>query len=132
VWAHAEYIKLLRSIADGRIFDLPPQTAARYKDDRNSTPHALWRLALQCRYIECGKVLRVELFAPATVVWSADGWATTEETLTRDTTLGVHVADLALSQLPPGTRVELTLHWEGEKGWEGQNFSVDVRAPGED
>ena len=26
VWAHAEHIKLLRSLADGRVFDMPPQT----------------------------------------------------------------------------------------------------------
>ncbi len=30
VWAHAEYIKLLRSLHDGAVFDLPPQTVARY------------------------------------------------------------------------------------------------------
>ncbi|WP_193214320.1 glycoside hydrolase family 15 protein [Luteolibacter marinus] len=30
VWAHAEYLKLLRSLKDGSIFDLPPQVAARY------------------------------------------------------------------------------------------------------
>lgn len=30
VWAHAEHIKLLRSIADGAVFDLPPAAAERY------------------------------------------------------------------------------------------------------
>ncbi|HEX7390986.1 MAG TPA: glucan 1,4-alpha-glucosidase, partial [Acidiphilium sp.] len=30
VWAHAEYVKLLRSLRDGAIFDLPPQTVRRY------------------------------------------------------------------------------------------------------
>lgn len=30
VWAHAEYIKLLRSIKDGDVFDLPVQTIKRY------------------------------------------------------------------------------------------------------
>ncbi|HEY4257922.1 MAG TPA: glycoside hydrolase family 15 protein [Candidatus Udaeobacter sp.] len=30
VWAHAEYIKLSRSIRDGKVFDLPPATARRY------------------------------------------------------------------------------------------------------
>jgi glucoamylase len=30
VWAHAEYIKLCHSLAAGRVFDLPPQTAHRY------------------------------------------------------------------------------------------------------
>jgi glucoamylase len=30
LWAHAEYIKLLRSLRDGRIFDTPPRVAERY------------------------------------------------------------------------------------------------------
>lgn len=30
VWAHAEYVKLLRSLRDGRVFDMPPQTVQRY------------------------------------------------------------------------------------------------------
>lgn len=29
-WAHAEYVRLLRSIRDGRVFDLPPQVYQRY------------------------------------------------------------------------------------------------------
>jgi glucoamylase len=29
VWAHAEHVKLLRSLRDGRVFDLPPQTVQR-------------------------------------------------------------------------------------------------------
>ena len=30
VWAHSEYIKLRRSIRDGKVFDQPPQTVQRY------------------------------------------------------------------------------------------------------
>lgn len=30
VWAHAEYIRLLRSLRDDAVFDLPPRTAERY------------------------------------------------------------------------------------------------------
>lgn len=30
VWAHAEYVKLLRSLQDGRVFDTPAQTFQRY------------------------------------------------------------------------------------------------------
>ena len=26
VWAHAEYVKLRRSLEDGQVFDMPPQT----------------------------------------------------------------------------------------------------------
>jgi len=33
LWAHGEYVKLRRSIADGRVYDAPPQTFARYLAD---------------------------------------------------------------------------------------------------
>jgi glucoamylase len=31
VWAHAEHVKLLRSLKDGRVFDMPPEPAQRYQ-----------------------------------------------------------------------------------------------------
>ena len=34
VWAHAEHIKLLRSIRDNAIFDMPPQTLNRYVNNK--------------------------------------------------------------------------------------------------
>src|ERR1700721_1366814 len=34
MWAHAEYVKLLRSVSDGRPFDLVPEAANRYLGDR--------------------------------------------------------------------------------------------------
>jgi len=30
MWAHAEYVKLLHSVMDGRVFDLIPVVAERY------------------------------------------------------------------------------------------------------
>ena len=35
VWAHSEYLKLNRSLSDGSIFDLPPQTVKRYRLSSN-------------------------------------------------------------------------------------------------
>ena len=55
-------------------------------------------LALQPQVppIPAGKLLRLEVLAPAVVRWSADDWLTTHDAPTRDTGLGVHVADLHL------------------------------------
>lgn len=30
MWAHAEYVKLLRSVIDGQVFDVIPEVADRY------------------------------------------------------------------------------------------------------
>ena len=43
VWAHAEHLKLQRSLADGRTFDLPPQTVQRYLVDKTVSPCLTWR-----------------------------------------------------------------------------------------
>ena len=45
VWAHSEYIKLRRSLRDGKIFDQPPQTVQRYQVERKKS--ALLRMAVQ-------------------------------------------------------------------------------------
>jgi glucoamylase len=41
VWAHAEYLKLCRSIRDGEIFDRPPQTVQRYLVSKTSSRHII-------------------------------------------------------------------------------------------
>lgn len=36
VWAHSEYVKLLRSLSERRVFDCPPQALARYVPQTNT------------------------------------------------------------------------------------------------
>ena len=36
LWAHAEYLKLVRSAADGQVFDLIPEVADRYRNRRKA------------------------------------------------------------------------------------------------
>ena len=75
-WAHAEHVKLLRSLADGRVFDMPPQPTERYQVEGVRSRHCVWRFNQKCRSVPAGSVLRVELLAAASVHWSADGWRT--------------------------------------------------------
>ncbi len=104
-WAHAEYIKLRRSLQDGRVFDLPPQTVQRYLVDRVESPHVLWRPEHRRRSMPAGKVLRVELNEPAVVRWEAGG----REVPTRDSGLGVHFVDLPTAGLVPGDEVRFVI-----------------------
>jgi glucoamylase len=73
-----------------------------------------------------GRTLRVETRAPAVVRWTIDGWRTVNETATRDTTLGVHVADLQTGDLHGGAQVDLTFYWPAVERWEGRDFQVCV------
>src|SRR5207253_1528537 len=90
VWAHAEYIKLRRSLHDGEIFDLPPQPVERYQVQGQKAAHSGWRYNNKTSSIPAGKILRLVLLSPAMVHWSSDGWMTSQDTYTRDTGLGVH------------------------------------------
>jgi glucoamylase len=128
VWAHAEYVKLLRSLRDGAVFDMPPQTVRRYVVERTGSPYACWRFNNKLRSFPAGKMLRIETAAPALVHWSADGWQSTQDSRTRDTGLGVHIVDLPPTRLPPGTRVRFTFYWLEADHWEGTDFEVTVGA----
>jgi glucoamylase len=126
VWAHAEYIKLRRSLREKRVFDLPPQTVRRYLTERAVSAHAAWRFNHKIRTMPSGKTLRLELLASARIHWSADGWQTAQDAGTRDTGLGVYVADLPTGGLDGGARVVFTFHWLEASRWEGVNFEVAV------
>ncbi len=125
VWAHSEYIKLRRSLRDGRVFDQPPQTVQRYLVEKRHCHHFLWLFNNKVRTMPCGKTLRIAVLKPATVHWSLDGWKTAFDTHTRDTKLGIHVVDLPNDKLPVGQGAVFTFHWDAD-GWEGVDYTVVV------
>jgi glucoamylase len=126
VWAHAEHVKLLRSLRDGRVFDQPPQTYERYVKRTQMSPFWVWRENNKCRSLEHGKKLRVELVSPAVVHWTTDNWETAEDVPTRDSGLGVYVVDLPTQTLTANARVQFTIFWPDEDKWEDTNYVVSV------
>jgi glucoamylase len=126
VWAHAEYLKLRRSLADGEIFDRPPQTVERYLRRKTTSTRVTWRFNNKVRAISPGRTLRIETLAPALVHWSIDCWRTFHDDRTRDTSIEVHVLDLPTSNLVAGDRVDFTFYWPEEDRWEGADYRVYV------
>jgi glucoamylase len=129
VWAHSEYIKLLHSIRDGRVFDMPPQPVRRYQLEKVTSPCAVWRFNHKCRSLAAGKILRLETLAPSVIHWSADGWRTVHDAPTHDTGLGLHVSDLPTRDLTPGTEVVFTFYWPEAGQWEEEVHSMTVADP---
>jgi glucoamylase len=128
VWAHAEYIKLRRSLHEGRVFDMPPQPVQRYQKEQTGSAYATWRFNHKCRTIPAGNVLRLEMPAPAVVHWSSDNWRTIQDARTQDTGLGMHIADLPTEGLPPEATVVFTFYWPEAARWEGTDFAVKVES----
>ncbi len=126
VWAHAEHIKLLRSLREGRVFDMPPHPVQRYLEDQTHSPYFLWRFNHQIRWLARGKKLRIEVNAHAVIHWSADDWQTTYDAPTQPTGLGNHHADLPTDPFKAGAKIVFTFHWSQADRWEGDNFEVVV------
>ena len=126
VWAHAEYVKLRRSIHDGKIFDQPPQTVKRYLVEKHVRQVFGWRFNNKTRSIPRNKTLRIVLLTPGRVHWSVDNWTTSHDTDARDTGLGTYVVDLPTATLPAGGQAVFTFFWPAENRWEGTDYSVTV------
>jgi glucoamylase len=126
VWAHAEYVKLRRSLRDGKIFDQSPQTVQRYQVEKPMREFSGWRINNKPRSIPQRKKLRIKLLNPALVHWSFDGWKSSQDTNTRDTGLGLHILDLPTASLPSGSQIVFTFYWTQENRWEGKDYTVTV------
>jgi glucoamylase len=135
VWAHAEYLKLLRSTRDKKVFDRIEAVYTRYCDPEGRK--RLYRgIEVYCRQrpiqrIAAGKLLRILDDRPFDVVWTADGWHTTRTAASRGFGSAGFSADL---QPPPGAAaIEWTLHWTdppggGPEAWLGYNVKVEIEA----
>lgn len=130
VWAHAEYIKLLRSIADESVFDCPEPVRRRYAQGRTRlSSTVIWKHNHKIREVGPKDVLRIEVYAPASLHWSDDGWQTVHHDPMEPRGRGVWTYDFAKGSL--GERgVDFTFWWNDREVWEGTNYRVAGGRPG--
>jgi glucoamylase len=129
LWAHAEYIKLLRSREDGKVFDLIPCVAKRYLGER--TTHAtfhFWSALSPARSVKRGQTLRILALAAFRLRWSTDEWHTVNDRESSGTKIGVSYADLEIAQEPEASQppVRFTFLWNDSGKWEEKDFQVEV------
>ena len=96
VWAHAEYIKLVRSITDRRVFDVVEPVRERYAVGTSTgrVPLEIWTVKRPVASIRRGSRLRIIAGAPFTLRWTANEWHDQQEATGSATTLGVWFADV--------------------------------------
>jgi glucoamylase len=126
VWAHAEHVKLLRSLREDRVWDMPPQPVHRYLEKKTTGKYTMWRSNQRIRTMPSGKSLRIALSAPAVVHWSLDNWVHTQDSATHNSTLGLHLADLPTDKLTVDQSVRFTFFWPEAGTWEGSDYAVSV------
>jgi len=128
MWAHAEYIKLLRSTADGKVYDAIPEVAKRYLGRRGAQKRLeVWKQIRRVRFMQPGEILRVQGDAPFTLHWSADNWKTAQDTQSAQNALQIDYVDVPDSVTSSGTCIRFTFHWTEDGRWEGQDYAVTVR-----
>ena len=128
MWAHAEYLKLLRSVRDGKCFDLIPELAERYLGSREGRRRIhVWSFLYPALTVPAGYTLRIIGEEEYLLRWSRDNWASAQDTPSATNLLGVHFAEIAV---PSDARGELvfTFHWAADGRWEGRDFRVRVTA----
>ena len=128
VWAHAEYVKLCRSLRDRAVFDMPPQTLKRYVVEKRTSPYAIWRTNQKSRTIPSGRKLRVEAPFAGVVRWKVDGARKFNEVRLRPTGLGLQTADIPSAELSAGSRMVLNLVSGNGSGVHEDSFPVEVTA----
>ena len=127
MWAHAEYIKLLRSAADGKIYDAITEVAERYQGKPNGrTRFEIWKSTRQVRFMRVGELLRVYGDSPFTLRWSSDRWKTVNDSKSTHNALQLHYVDLKSASDRAGV-ISFTFLWTEDNRWEGRNYEVTVR-----
>ncbi len=127
MWAHAEYIKLLRSTRDDAVFDRIPEVAARYAAGRrDQVERQVWKPNRRCPTVPAGAILRVQAGASFSLVWTDNEWVDTYATPGADSELGVWFVDIDIDPAQQAP-IRFTFHW-GDGHWEGWDHAVEVIA----
>lgn len=127
VWAHAEYIQLLRSLQDGKVWSTPPQTVERYLKAKTKSTFQIWTVQQQRGRLAPGKNLRIDLSSPGTIQWTLDCWKTAQRVNTHDSGLGIHYAILDVSDAAPGAQIRFRIPKDSQEYEEEFEVIVNER-----
>jgi glucoamylase len=132
VWAHAEYLKLLRSALDGKVFDRIEPVYERYCDPagRRKLRRDLevYTLRRPLQRLPAGARLRIIDPGRFTVTWSADNWKTANVSECRGLGSAGYGVDISTATAPVGGRLSWTLRWTEQSRWLGYNVDLKIDA----
>ncbi len=140
VWAHAEYLKLLRSAMDGKVFDRIDPVYERYCTpegrSRRRTDLEIYTRRRPIQRIARGATLRILDEQRFEAVWTVDTWKTTNTTVSRALGSAGFSVDIPVGS--ESSDLVWTMHWigpdglgqngVGQDGWLGYNVNVKVDA----
>jgi glucoamylase len=135
VWAHAEYLKLLRSAVDGRVFDRISVVEERYAVPAEKRTFAnrieIFEVTRPISAIFSGFTLRIVDREHFRIVYTFDNWATTLSMEAHSVGYPGSFVDIPTSPDQSGN-ILFTLAWPGEnqqERWLGKNINISVVMP---
>jgi glucoamylase len=132
VWAHAEYLKLLRSALDGKVFDRIEPVYARYceTEGRRKVRRDLevYTVRRPIQKISAGSTLRIIDENRFAVTWSLDHWKTVNTTQSRSLGSAGYSADISTGTTPVDGALSWTLQWTEQGRWLGTNVNLKIEA----
>jgi glucoamylase len=126
MWAHAEYIKLLRSVHDGQVFDFIPAVAERYLGtNKVCRMMEIWKPNRQPASVKRDYTLRIEFPAPFMLHWTKDEWQNIQDTVAKSTAIGNFFVDIPIDTAQKAP-IRFTFRWITDGRWQGYDYKVDV------
>lgn len=127
LWAHAEYVRLLRSLADGAVFDLIPEVADRYSRGTRKRSRVLevWKFHRQVASMPAGATLRVQTETPFFLHFSQDEWTTVTDQRSIPTDCGFEYVDIVTKPAQKAP-IRFTMRYLPDGHWQGQDFAVKI------
>lgn len=129
MWAHAEYIKLLKTLRDGAGCDIIEEVKERYASGKTTLRMTAWKKIKPVSFAFTSELVRVISHEPATLRWSDDGWKTVNDRAMTETGLGLCYHDFAPGELKADSKLVFTFHYTESGAWEGKDYEIKVFAP---
>ena len=130
VWAHAEYLKLLRSAVDGKVFDRIDPVYERYCEPegqkRRRHDVEIYSRTRPIERMNAGSTLRILDDRFFDVTWTDDGWKTVNKAISRG--LGSAGFSADIKPAAGSQELEWTMHWQESDSWLGYNVKVKMEA----
>ncbi len=130
VWAHAEFLKLLRARADKRPLELLKCVETHL---RRKAPHAgawHWRTDTPFDALPADRELLIDLGEPFVLHIGFDGWQAAEDRKSAPLPFGRHGVRLARSELAGRTNLDFTLYRTQAEAWDGTDYHVRLADAG--
>ena len=131
VWAHAEYLKLLRSAVDGKVFDRIEPVYERYCEPERPEEAARAILRSTRRRPDpedrgAGARCASSTKRRFAVTWSTDDWKTVQTRRAAAWAAPGYSADISTATDSAGGELSWTLHWPEQDRWLGYNVNIKI------